>query len=200
MAKELYDVGDQPPLGEVPPKMNAWLIRAERFGQPMTAFQKEVVDVPAIKDDEVLVYVMAAGVNYNNVWAALGIPVNVIGARNKAGRAGRLPHRRLRRLRHRLQGRQGREERQGRRRGGRPLRHLEPQRSVGEGRQRSDVRADLPDLGLRDQLRQLRPVHQGAGAPVHAEAQAHDLGGSRRLRAGRAPPPGGCCTAGPSTR
>lgn len=85
MAKELYDVADQPPLGEVPPKMNAWLIRPERFGQPMTAFQKEVVDVPAIKDDEALVYVMAAGVNYNNVWAALGIPVNVIGARNKMG-------------------------------------------------------------------------------------------------------------------
>jgi crotonyl-CoA carboxylase/reductase len=33
----------------------------------------------------VLVYVMAAGINYNNVWAALGIPVNVIAARNKAG-------------------------------------------------------------------------------------------------------------------
>lgn len=85
MAKEVYEIGEQPPLGEVPPKMHAWLIRAERFGQPMQAFQKEVVDVPDIKDDEVLVYVMAAGINYNNVWAGLGIPVNVIKARNKAG-------------------------------------------------------------------------------------------------------------------
>lgn len=85
MTKELYDIADAPPVGEVPPKMHAWLIRAERFGQPTTSFQKEVVDVPAIKDDEVLVYVMAAGVNYNNVWAALGIPVNVIKARNKGG-------------------------------------------------------------------------------------------------------------------
>ncbi len=85
MAKELYDIGDAPPLGEVPPKMNAWLIRAERFGQPMTAFQKEVVDVPPIKDDECLVYVMAAGINYNNVWAGLGIPVDVIKTRNKQG-------------------------------------------------------------------------------------------------------------------
>ncbi len=85
MAKELYDIGDAPPVGEVPAKMNAWLIRAERFGQPMTAFQKEVVNVPPIKDDECLVYVMAAGINYNNVWAGLGIPVNVIGARNKQG-------------------------------------------------------------------------------------------------------------------
>jgi crotonyl-CoA carboxylase/reductase len=64
--------------------MHAWLIRPERFGIPMEAFQKEVVDMPAIADDEVLVYVMAAGINYNNVWAGLGIPIDVIGARNKA--------------------------------------------------------------------------------------------------------------------
>jgi crotonyl-CoA carboxylase/reductase len=72
-------------LGLIPKKMHAWLIRAERFGKPTEAFQQEVVDVPSIADDEVLVYVMAAGINYNNVWAGLGIPVNVIGARNKAG-------------------------------------------------------------------------------------------------------------------
>jgi crotonyl-CoA carboxylase/reductase len=64
--------------------MHAWLIRPERFGTPMQAFQQEVVATPPIADDEVLVYVMAAGINYNNVWAGLGIPVNVIGARNKA--------------------------------------------------------------------------------------------------------------------
>ena len=85
MAKELYNLGEQPPLGVVPKKMHAWLIRAERFGKPTEAFKQEVVDVPPIADDEVLVYVMAAGINYNNVWAGLGIPVNVIGARNKAG-------------------------------------------------------------------------------------------------------------------
>jgi crotonyl-CoA carboxylase/reductase len=73
------------PLGEVPEKMHAWLIRPERFGKPTEAFQKEVVNTPPIADDEVLVLVKAAGINYNNVWAALGIPVNVIGARNKAG-------------------------------------------------------------------------------------------------------------------
>ena len=84
-AKELYEIGDAPPVGEVPRKMHAWLIRAERFGQPMQAFQKEVIDVPPIKDDECLVYVMAAGINYNNVWAGLGVPINVIASRNKAG-------------------------------------------------------------------------------------------------------------------
>jgi len=85
MSKELYELGEIPPLGEVPKKMHAQVIRPSRFGEPKTAFQAEVIDVPEIGDDEVLVYVMAAGINYNNVWAALGIPVNVIGARNKAG-------------------------------------------------------------------------------------------------------------------
>ncbi|HYD29408.1 MAG TPA: alcohol dehydrogenase catalytic domain-containing protein, partial [Azospirillaceae bacterium] len=83
--KELYSMGEMPPLGVVPAKMHAWLIRAERFGQPNDAFKLEVVDVPTIADDEVLVYVMAAGINYNNVWAGLGTPVNVIDARNRAG-------------------------------------------------------------------------------------------------------------------
>ncbi len=85
MAKDLYELGEQPPIGEVPSKMHAWLIRQDRFGVPTKAFQKEVLDIPPVADDEVLVYVMAAGVNYNNVWAALGVPVDVIGARNKAG-------------------------------------------------------------------------------------------------------------------
>jgi crotonyl-CoA carboxylase/reductase len=85
MGKELYDMGEMPPVGEVPARMHAWLIREERFGDPTEAFQQEVVDVPEIADDEVLVYVMAAGVNYNNVWAAQGIPVNVIKTRNKQG-------------------------------------------------------------------------------------------------------------------
>ncbi len=85
MGKDLYDIGQQPPVGEVPQKMHAWLVREDRFGQPMQAFQQEVVDVPEIADDECLVYVQAAGINYNNVWAGLGIPVNVIKARQKGG-------------------------------------------------------------------------------------------------------------------
>lgn len=83
--KKLYLVGEQPPLGYVPPQMYAWTVRAERFGEPTKAWQVEVIDVPEPADDEALVYVMAAGVNYNNVWAGLGVPVNVIAARNKAG-------------------------------------------------------------------------------------------------------------------
>ncbi|MCR8923524.1 crotonyl-CoA carboxylase/reductase [Dasania sp. GY-MA-18] len=85
MKKELYDIGVAPPLGEVPAKMHGWLIRADRFGEPIKAFKKEVIDTPNISENEVLVYVMAAGVNYNNVWAGLGMPIDVIATRNKQG-------------------------------------------------------------------------------------------------------------------
>ena len=74
--KDLYEVGEIPPLGHVPEKMYAWTIRRERHGEPDTAMQVEVVETPDIDSDEVLVMVMAAGVNYNGVWAALGIPVS----------------------------------------------------------------------------------------------------------------------------
>jgi crotonyl-CoA carboxylase/reductase len=82
---EIVPIGELPPLGVVPKKMHAQVIRPERFGEPTSAFQQEEIDVPEIAPDEVLVAVMAAGVNYNNVWAALGYPVDVIGARNKKG-------------------------------------------------------------------------------------------------------------------
>lgn len=83
--KELYDLGDQPPLGEVPPKMHAFMVRQDRFGKPIDAWKSEVVDVPEIGAKDVLVYVMATGINYNNVWAALGYPVDVIATRQKKG-------------------------------------------------------------------------------------------------------------------
>jgi crotonyl-CoA carboxylase/reductase len=55
--------------------MYAWAIRRERHGEPETAMQVEVVPTWEIDSDEVLVLVMAAGVNYNGVWASLGIPI-----------------------------------------------------------------------------------------------------------------------------
>jgi crotonyl-CoA carboxylase/reductase len=87
MSKELYAIGERPPLGVVPPKMHAFTIRRERFAEPKDSLRAEVVAVPEIADDEVLVLVMAAGVNYNNVWASQGIPVDVIGAHQRAGHA-----------------------------------------------------------------------------------------------------------------
>ncbi len=83
MSKAIYALGEIPPLGTVPEKMYAQVIREDRLGEPIKAFQIEEIRVPLPEPDEVLVYVMAAGVNYNNVWAALGSPVNVIQARAK---------------------------------------------------------------------------------------------------------------------
>lgn len=74
--KDLYDMGEMPPLGYIPARMHAWAIRQDRHGQPMTAMQLEVLPTPEIGEDEVLVHVMTAGVNYNGVWAAMGTPVS----------------------------------------------------------------------------------------------------------------------------
>jgi crotonyl-CoA carboxylase/reductase len=65
--------------GELPATMTAWVIRPEREGEPLDAFQLEQIEVPEPGAFEVIVRVMAAGVNYNSVWAALGQPVSVFG-------------------------------------------------------------------------------------------------------------------------
>ncbi|MDD9976138.1 MAG: crotonyl-CoA carboxylase/reductase [Boseongicola sp.] len=75
--KDLYDVGEMPPLGHVPEKMHAWAIRRDRQGEPDQAFQQEVVPVKKPDSHEVVVLVMAAGVNYNGIWAGLGIPISM---------------------------------------------------------------------------------------------------------------------------
>ena len=82
---ELYNLGEKPPLGEVPAQMHAYLVRQNRFGQPREAWKREVIPTPTIGADEVLIYVMASGINYNNVWAALGLPLDVIAERQKLG-------------------------------------------------------------------------------------------------------------------
>jgi crotonyl-CoA carboxylase/reductase len=74
--KDLYAVGEIPPLGHVPRQMHAWAIRRERHGEPDQAMQLEVVETPEIDSHQVLVFVMAAGVNYNGVWAGLGTPIS----------------------------------------------------------------------------------------------------------------------------
>lgn len=76
VAKDLYEMGEMPPMGHVPKQMYAWAIRKERHGEPDTAMQQEIVDVPELDSKDVLVLVMAAGVNYNGVWAALGQPIS----------------------------------------------------------------------------------------------------------------------------
>ena len=77
MGKDLYGIGEIPPIGEVPKQMHAQLVRPDRFGDPTTAILDEVVDVPELGPHDALVMVMASGVNFNNVWAAWGKPIDV---------------------------------------------------------------------------------------------------------------------------
>jgi crotonyl-CoA carboxylase/reductase len=78
-------IGSLPPVGEVPPRMLAQVVRQDRMGEPADAFRIEEVDTPSIAPDEVLVAVMAAGINFNNVWAAKGVPIDIVAVRQKAG-------------------------------------------------------------------------------------------------------------------
>ena len=52
---DVYSIGSLPPIGEVPSKMFAQVVRQDRFGDPRTAFQIEAIDVPEIKPHEVLI-------------------------------------------------------------------------------------------------------------------------------------------------
>ncbi|MCX6394350.1 MAG: crotonyl-CoA carboxylase/reductase [Solirubrobacterales bacterium] len=63
--------------GTLPDKMAAWVVRDGKFGEPIDAIRLEEVDVPQPGAFEVIVRVMAAGVNFNNVWAARGEPISV---------------------------------------------------------------------------------------------------------------------------
>src|SRR3954449_10040168 len=78
MAVDLHQISSvETEPGELPDTMAAWVIRQEREGEPKDAFQLEEIEVPEPGAFEVVVRVMAAGVNFNNVWAALGKPVSV---------------------------------------------------------------------------------------------------------------------------
>lgn len=83
--KSIYEIGELPPLGVVPDRMHAALIRQERFGPPSKAFALEEVPVPRLEETQVLVHMMACGVNYNNIWAGMGRPIDVIALRKKRG-------------------------------------------------------------------------------------------------------------------
>jgi len=65
--------------GTLPATMDAWVIREERQGEPKDAFELERIEVPEPGPFEVIVRVMAAGVNFNSIWASLGKPVSVFG-------------------------------------------------------------------------------------------------------------------------
>ena len=158
--------------------MYAWVIRKDRHGEPITAMQQEVVPTATIGDDECLVMVMAAGVNYNGVWAALGIPLSpldvhkqpyhiagsdasgivyAVGSKVKRWKVGDEV------VIHCNQDDGDDEECNG----GDPMNS--PSQRI---------------WGYETTGRLVRPVLQGAVAPADAAAQAPDLGGGRLLHAG----------------
>ena len=163
--------------GELPATMAAWVIRAEREGEPTEAFQLEEMAVPQPAAFEVIVRVMAAGVNFNNVWAALGKPVSVfryheedhhIGGSDASGIVWAV---------------------------GEGVTRWKPgdevvvhcNQAVLRGRRgpraRPAGRAVAADLGLRDDVGLVRAVLQGPGPAAAAQAEGAGLGGGGLLRA-----------------
>jgi crotonyl-CoA carboxylase/reductase len=65
--------------GELPGTMAAWVLRPEREGQLDSAYEVEEIEVPEPGPFEVVVRVMAAGINFNSVWAALAEPISIFG-------------------------------------------------------------------------------------------------------------------------
>jgi len=61
--------------------MHEWAIRDGKSRAARSSFQIEVLPTGRLPDDEVMVLVMAAGVNYNGVWAGLGSRSRDEGAR-----------------------------------------------------------------------------------------------------------------------
>ena len=185
MGKDLYELGEIPPIGEVPTQMHAQLVRPDRYGEPEKAIQDEVIDVPELGPHDALVMVMAAGVNFNNVWAARGVPVDVtktqarwdeptdfhIVGSDASGVVYAVG-----------------DEVTNVQVGDRVVVHAgqwnldDPWVTAGQG---SRARRQLPGLGLRHVLGLVRAVLQGAGAPVPAEGRLPHVGGGRRADAHR---------------
>jgi crotonyl-CoA carboxylase/reductase len=82
---DIVPVGSLPEPGDIPELMHAQVVRTARLGEPRDAFRIEQLPTPRPGPGEVLIAVMAAGVNFNNVWAARGVPIDVISDRQRSG-------------------------------------------------------------------------------------------------------------------
>ena len=175
--KDLYEIGEIPPLGHVPKSMYAWAVRKERHGPPEDGDEdRGRADLDARQPRR-------AGPRdggRRQLQRRLGC------ARRAGLRARRaqepLSYRRLRRLRHRLGGRLQGQALESRRRGRRPLQPGRRRRR-GMQRRRPDVLRLAAHLGLRDAGRLVRAVLPGAGPPADGAPEAPDLGGGRLLHA-----------------
>jgi crotonyl-CoA carboxylase/reductase len=63
--------------GELPTTMSAWVMRPDREGDLDTAYELESLAPPEPGPFEVVVRVMAAGLNYNSIWAARAEPISI---------------------------------------------------------------------------------------------------------------------------
>ena len=71
---DIFDQRLPAQLRDRAPKLAPWNSGSAWF------VEDDIMPVPLPGPKEVLVYVMAAGVNYNGVWAALGKPLSVLDA------------------------------------------------------------------------------------------------------------------------
>ncbi|MDD3028859.1 MAG: crotonyl-CoA carboxylase/reductase [Alphaproteobacteria bacterium] len=79
MKPSFLHLGEPITIGQVPQDMLALTLCADRYGEPSKSMKIEKVDVPSeLNDYEILIYVMAAGVNHNAIWAGRAKPIDVL--------------------------------------------------------------------------------------------------------------------------
>ena len=175
--KDLYDIGEVPPLGHVPATMHAWAIRKERHGPPETGdAERGGADLADRRG-------RGAGLCHGRrrqLQRRLGRAWHsgVAARRPQAS----VPYRRLRCVRHRLGGRLEGAALERRRRSHHSLQSGRRRRR-GVQRRRSAVVAVAAHLGLRDARRLVRAILPRAVAPADAQAAASELGRIRLLHA-----------------
>src|ERR1700722_10265957 len=78
LPKNLYEIGEIPPLGHVPASMYTWVVRKDRHGPPEQSMRVEVVPTWTLDSHDVLVLVIAAAVITTGVGAAPAEPVSTL--------------------------------------------------------------------------------------------------------------------------
>jgi enoyl-CoA hydratase/carnithine racemase/NADPH:quinone reductase-like Zn-dependent oxidoreductase len=72
----------RPGLDPLPPRQHAWAVVKDRFGRPVhdeprAALRRVAIPVPTPGPDEAVGYVLYAGLTYNTLFAARGVPISV---------------------------------------------------------------------------------------------------------------------------
>ena len=186
MGKDLYEIGELPPIGEVPAQMHAQLVRPDRYGEPESRDPGRGDRRPRARAARrARRWSWRPGVNFNNVWAARGIPVDVTKTQARWGEPTDFH----------IVGSDASgvvyavgSEVTNVAVGDRVVVHAgqwdEDDPWVRAGKDPGLAR-ELPGVGLRHLLGLVRPVLEGAGAPVPAQGRLTHVGGGRRADAHR---------------